>query len=401
MRSTLATFGLCSLFMLTGCTNESWGFLRKAPDPAITNGPTPTAAALVTYLNGNSQRIHSMSCMDVDLDIQQGLQPMGGITGKMACEQPRAFRMNAGIMGKPEFELGSNDREFWYWIARNNPPYQYFCSYEDLRTKNVPLPFPFQPEWVMETLGMAKYDPNGQYRVEQKGATIELIQDTTSLQGQPVRKVVVFNRASKANGAQIQKYLLRDMQGKEICSAEILDVQRVGDIVVPSKLLLSWPADKTKLTMKFNKPTVNQVSPEMAQSLFDRKPLKDSQPFDLARLARGGFDGQVQQAGGYNTKPFVGRVDRCPPWDLAMVTKSAGSSRLCGMSVRDPSCVSLAFYGCHQASNNELVTGSWANNSEVNARSVRVPGVRFVWEALRQRLCGDDCGHVTEWVQCC
>ena len=301
MRSTLAAFGLCSLFVLSGCSNESWGFLRKAPDPGVASGPTPTATALVDYLNKNSLRINSMSCLDVDLDIQQGLQPIGGLTGKMACEQPRDFRMNASLMGNAEFELGSNNREFWYWIAKNKPPYQFYCSYDDLRTKNIQLPFPFQPEWVMETLGMAKYDPNGQYRVEQKGDKIELIQDTTSLQGQPVRKVVVFNRerVSKGNGGQIRAYLLRDMQGKEVCSAEILDVQRVGDVVVPFKVVLSWPAEKTKLTMKFNKPTVNQVSPEMAQSLFVRKPLKDSQPYDLARLARGGMDGQVQQAGGY------------------------------------------------------------------------------------------------------
>jgi hypothetical protein len=298
MRSTLATFGLCSLFMLTGCA-DNWGFMRKAPDPGIASKDPPTASKLVDYLNQNSQRLQSMSCMDVDLDIQQGLQPIGGLTGKMACEQPRAFRMNASLMGNAEFELGSNDREFWYWIAKNKPPYQFFCSYEDLRTKNIQLPFPFQPEWVMETLGMAKYDPNGQYRVELKGDTIELIQDTTSLQGQPVRKVVIFNRAPKANGGQIRAYVLRDMQGKEVCSAQIQDVQRVGDTVVPYKVVLSWPSEKTKLTMKFNKPTVNQVSPEMAQSLFVRKPLKDSQPYDLARLARGGFDGQVQQAGGY------------------------------------------------------------------------------------------------------
>ena len=56
---------------------------------------------------------------------------------------------------------------------------------EDLRFKKVPLPFPFQPEWVMETLGRATYSANGQYRVEHRAYKIELIQDTTELQGQP------------------------------------------------------------------------------------------------------------------------------------------------------------------------------------------------------------------------
>jgi hypothetical protein len=294
MRSTLAAFGLCSLLTLTGCA-DNWNFLRKSQDqPAVVNGKSPTAAELVTYLNGNSQKVHSMSCLDVDLDVQQGLQPIG-LTAKLVCEQPRYFRMgaNSPLKGGSEFILGSNDREFWYYIARANPPGQFYCSYGDLRTKQIPLPFPFQPEWVMETLGMATYPVNGQYRVEMKRDSIELIQDTVSSQGQPVQKVVVFNR--EARNSQIRAYVLRDMKGKDICSAQIQDVQRVGNAVVPFKLVLSWPEQNTKLSMKLNKPTLNQVSPESASTLFRRVPLSGIQSYDLANLAR---ESTVQQAGG-------------------------------------------------------------------------------------------------------
>ena len=90
------------------------------------------------------------------------------------------------------------------------------------------------------------------------------------------------------------------MAGKELCSAKIQDVQRVGDVVVPYKLILNCPAEKTQLTMKLNKPTLNQVSPEQARSLFTRVPLTGIQSYDLATRGRGGDDrGQVQQAGGY------------------------------------------------------------------------------------------------------
>src|SRR5437868_5490458 len=96
MRSTLAAFGLFSLLMFTGCA-DNWNFLRKTPEANLAGGNnTPTAEQLVNYLNQNSQRIHSMSCQDVDLDVQQGLQSIG-LTAKMACEQPRDFRMNANM----------------------------------------------------------------------------------------------------------------------------------------------------------------------------------------------------------------------------------------------------------------------------------------------------------------
>ncbi len=301
MRSTLAAFGLCSLLMLTGCV-DNWSFLRKSPDNTIPPGKAPTAPELVNYLNQNSQRLRSMSCSDIDLDVHKGIQTFGGLTAKMACEQPRDFRMSASLMGKSEFELGSNDKEFWYWIARSDPPYQFFCSYEDLRTKKIALPFPFQPEWVMETLGMATYPVSGQYRVVDKRDTIELIQDTISLQGQPVHKVVVFNRQERKNRGQIRAYMLRDVQDKvTLCSAEIQDVQTVEGVVVPAKIVLNWPAEHTTLTMKLSRPTLNRVSPEMARNLFNRVPLARIQSFDLATLSRGVEDrNQLQQAGGFS-----------------------------------------------------------------------------------------------------
>ena len=300
MRPTLATFGLCSLLALTGCTNN-WGFLHNsANDKGVPPGRTPTSSELVSYLNGGSQQIRSMMSQDVDIECSQGSQSVGGIHGKMACEQPRDFRMTAMLMGKNELDLGSNDREFWYWIGRSQPPYQFYCSYNDLRTKPIPLPFPFQPEWVMETLGMSNYPVDGKYQVVEKRDTVELIQDATSLQGQPVRKVVEFNRNQMTNGHQIRSYILRDMQGKVLCSAQIQKVQRIGNATVPYQVQLEWPSEKLKLSMQINKPTLNQLPPEMAQNLFRRPPMKDIQAYDLANLARGANGGgQVQQAGGY------------------------------------------------------------------------------------------------------
>jgi hypothetical protein len=171
---------------MTGCSSNV-NFLRGSSDKGVPPDRPPTAQDLVTYLNQSSQRIRSLRCDDIDIEATQGHQPIAGIRGKMACEQPRDFRMSAMMMGKHELDVGSNDREFWFWSARNNPPDQFYCSYNDLRTKQVSLPFPFQPEWAMETMGMATFPVDGRYQVVDKRDTVELIQETTSLQGQPVR----------------------------------------------------------------------------------------------------------------------------------------------------------------------------------------------------------------------
>jgi hypothetical protein len=305
MRKVLRSVCLLALVPLAGCDN--WGILRgsSTQQQALPPGGAPNAAILVTYLNQNAQRVQSLSSNEVEMDCTVGSQSIG-LNGQMACDKPRGFRMTAKspIVGKVEFDLGSNDREFWYWIARAQPPYQFFCSYEDLNTKQIPLPFPFQPEWVIEALGMGTYATNGQYRVESKGDTYELIQDTVSQQGQPVRKVIVFNKTQK-NGVIVRAYVLRDASNKEICSAEIRKVQKVGErgteAWVPYDIVLNWAASKEtmKLAMKLDKVKVNQVSPDQARSLFVRQPMSNIQPFDLASLAnRNDPRGGVQQTGG-------------------------------------------------------------------------------------------------------
>src|SRR5260370_42498277 len=115
----------------------------------------------------------------------------------MICRKEREFRMIADAVGSRVVDLGSNQQEFWYHISKAEPPYLFYCSYKDL-AQGVQMPFPFQPEWVMEAMGMGNYGSPEQYTLaspSQRG-TWELVQQTVNSQGQPVRKVTVFNQAT-------------------------------------------------------------------------------------------------------------------------------------------------------------------------------------------------------------
>src|SRR5207253_1972708 len=110
-------------------------------------------------------------------------------------------------------DLGSNNEEFWFWLSKAPKPYQYYCSYEDLK-KGVPyLPIPFQPEWIMETLGLGPYGPVERYQLESddKTQTLRLVEMARSPQGTPLRKVIVMKaRETKAPEPQVTHYLLID-----------------------------------------------------------------------------------------------------------------------------------------------------------------------------------------------
>src|SRR5262249_44341453 len=153
------------------------------------------------------------------------------------------------------------------------------CSYENLATGKARMGLPFQPEWIIETLGMKERNPQAKYEVAVHQETVDLIEQTTSPQGQPVRKVTVFNRKPAANGQyQVVAHHLMGVNGEKepICSAYIKEVHYdpQSKALVPKRVVLSWPAEKMKLDMVLERPTVNpQIDQNRASVLFVRPDL--------------------------------------------------------------------------------------------------------------------------------
>jgi hypothetical protein len=297
MRFLGTTVGLGLVLLLAGC-DPFHQFHNQQPHPPIP-AEVPSKEALVSYLNDNAQRIQSIDCRrPVDLDVKQGIRPSIGLTGRLVCQKQRNFRLQADWNGKTEVDMGSNQTEFWYWIAKGDP-YLVHCSYEDL-ARGVKTPFPFQPEWIMETLGMADHDAS-RMTLAVKQNTLELVENGTGPQGQPVRKVIVLSRAQVTPGRpQINAYVLQDANGTQICSARIVETHYdpASGAVVPQKVVLRWDAERVELTLRLNGMIVNgNIPANQATALFTRPPMAGVASYDLAR----GPDrpaGTVQRTGG-------------------------------------------------------------------------------------------------------
>jgi hypothetical protein len=298
MRYAMVGFGLAALVALAGCNLLRPGLGTRNDTPSV-NYPPPTAAALVKYLDDNSQKVQSLRCEDLTLQASKGLGVLlhMDFQAKIACQGPRNFRLTAANpAGMDEVDVGSNPQEFWFWIKRNDPPYQFFCPYKALDDgQRVNLPFPFQPEWVLEALGMGTYGPAENYQlvVEDRANRFKLVRSATSPQGTPVRKIIVFNKyQQQGSSPQVTDFILMDaVKNKEICSAHILEVQTTptGGLV-PKRMELRYPAEGAKLTLRFTQTTFNAPLPE---TVF-RRPAA-SQAYNLAT---GRLDGGLQQAGG-------------------------------------------------------------------------------------------------------
>jgi hypothetical protein len=311
MRHLAAGLGL-GVLLLAGCNH--FAFLKSnspdVPGMQVTSA-TPTAADLVALLNDNARKVQGLECRGVDMDCTQGMQSVS-LRAVMVCQklapasggpQPAVpqghanFRMSAKVMGNTAVDIGSNSQEFWYWISKADPPYLYHCSYQDFATGRVSMPFPFQPDWIIEALGIAEYDPSKAYEVTMpRAGTIELAERALSPQGQPVRKVTILTRTQ--NQIYVSAHVLRDANNREICSAKVSELQRdaATGAILPRIVHLTWPAQRMSMKMKLDELITNpQLPPQRVTALFTRPVLQDVPSYNLAR----GFDQPLRRAGGF------------------------------------------------------------------------------------------------------
>ncbi|MCC6421100.1 MAG: hypothetical protein IT429_22925, partial [Gemmataceae bacterium] len=156
MRRVVSCLAFGGLLALAGCNNTRLGVINRGPSvPPQASTQVPTVKALVDYMDNNAQLVQGLASDDVTLSVHQGLKPIPNLRARLACQRPRNFRLTAELLSSTEVDIGSNQQEFWFWLKRAEPPAQYFCTYQDLSAGRVRvLPFPFQPEWVAETLGV-------------------------------------------------------------------------------------------------------------------------------------------------------------------------------------------------------------------------------------------------------
>ena len=144
----------------------------KPPNPYKGSGPLPPVQPnqLVTYLNERAARLQSLNYGDVRVVASDHNIPLPALRGSLAASQPRNFRMTGqgGAIGA-KVDLGSNPEQFWvYFDAPTVKPTFVFASHSDFEAGKARLPggIPFEPDWVMQALGMTTLPPTNQYSVK-------------------------------------------------------------------------------------------------------------------------------------------------------------------------------------------------------------------------------------------
>jgi len=287
-----------ALGTLAGCT---WlDKLRPDPNKGGNGALKPKKAdEFVSYLNRQSGFIQTVRYDDVGLKATIPGQPWVPAlrSGLMVAQKPKNFRMQSGFaLGGDQLDIGSNAQEFWMYVKQPKPTYL-FCTHADFPKVQDDLPVPFEPDWIMQALGMATYDPKKLYEVEisEKDRAYYLKWEDTNAAGQKVMKVTEF-AGENAEGTQpqvrkhmilaqtktgLQRNLVAEIHKVAVLDAGIDSVtgQRTT-VQVPTEVTLEWPQQKVKLALTLGKPKLNSHE-EVA--LFS-KPAKidNASPVNLA-----------------------------------------------------------------------------------------------------------------------
>jgi hypothetical protein len=272
----------CALLFVTACTIgcATGPFQRReAAGPAYQGAP-PRPEQVVAHLNQNAQRIHSVQFTEAKVDVKQGMKSFG-VNAMIHYQKPRDFRMTAEAVGSSQADIGSNNREFWFWFKQEGQGLAY-CSYEDLpRLRRMPLPI--HPDWIAEGLCVQEFPPSERPNLRVVGQTVELTSQTRSPQGEPLQKVTVV-ALSGPNGGKIIRHHLRNSQGQDIWSAEIREYHRpemAGGHIVPRKITLRSSAEKMEIDFKLDGCQVNSLVAGRTGRLFERPPIQPE--INLAR----------------------------------------------------------------------------------------------------------------------
>ena len=283
MRIAVLCACLASMLLAGGC--RSMEFRPRLADSGANAADKDEVVAIVNRnVTGGDGRGGLMSWRSMHAKFQMAPLPVAA-PGTIIVEAPRNFRLRVShpLGGGDELDVGSNPSEFWIWQKEMNPPYLLTSHHDDMPLALQHFKVPFQPDWIMEVLGVIPIDGSAyQIHPSTQRNVAELTTTARSPNGEPMRKVI---RVDTRKG-YVTEHLLWDHSGRLVASAQ-LDGHRVepgSQIAMPRKLRIQWPEADLDLRITLERVEVNPPHlPELVWQIPQKPGFKQLDMGDFAR----------------------------------------------------------------------------------------------------------------------
>lgn len=274
--------------------------MASVPKPRFSEDPQ--LEEVVDHLNRNVSKLHSWQANSVKIRANN----LPGLSGSLVVEEGQHLRMVVNSLAGHEVDMGSNDDVFWIWAKRMEPSYVY-CRHEQIDVARQSLGVPFEPQWLMQALGVAPIDTRDlTMQIDASGQHARLVQPLLTAHGQPLQKVMVVDLVHGV----ITEHCIMDSRGQRIAVARLDDFRRdkASGAVLPHRVRLDWPQNQMSLVMNMGDVQINPAS--IPDQIWEMPSMRGVQVVDLGRARPPGvfapnFDdtGAPQMAGAFSEFP--------------------------------------------------------------------------------------------------
>lgn len=298
------------MFPLAGCAGAGMFRLRNpnhqlsaAPRPRFSNDPQ--IEEVVDHLNRNVDKLQAWQADSVK--IRANNIPL--LSGSLVVEEGQHLRLVVNSIAGQEVDIGSNDEVFWIWAKRMEPSYVY-CRHEQIEVARQTLGVPFEPQWLMQALGVAPLEIRDlKMQIDPATHQARLVQPMVSARGQPMQKVMIVDLVHGV----ITEHCIYNAHGQKIAQARLEDfrVDKETGVILARTVKLDWPQNQMSLVMNLGHVEINPAS--IPGHIWDMPEMRGVQVVDLGRGAEPG----VRIAGAVSEQEFrLGESDESPGDDF-------------------------------------------------------------------------------------
>jgi hypothetical protein len=231
-----------------GCRTSGKSAVVHHVDPVLSN--MMSCDELVNYLNSQNKGLHGWRCMETLVQVKMPGVPLPQkLTGQLACSAPSSFRLTAdNFVGMAD--IGSNDDLCWAYVKPGDPVVMTWRHEDSHLLEYVPGDFPrLDPDWLMVILGIQPLNAQD-FQIQKPPAgsrDMWLVSIEESANGEPLRRVIEVDTVR----GFAREHALVDHNGHDLVRAQLANYRTCGGHVIPHTVKISFPPQKTELTLNF------------------------------------------------------------------------------------------------------------------------------------------------------
>ncbi|HLA84655.1 MAG TPA: hypothetical protein VJL29_07665 [Thermoguttaceae bacterium] len=252
----LAFLSLLLLFAAGGAGCPRMMGLGHYPTMPRLLPPQPTLEQVIAVVNRNSSQIQSFSTDRATIAVSGSPT----LRANIAMQRPRRFRLTAdtALTVGPEFDLGSNDQEFWFWFRGDPQQNVFYCRHDQFAQSTAARAIPIAPDELIDALGLAQFDPALPHQgpFVRAGGMLEIrtIRETPA---GPVTKVTVVDPAG-----WIAEQHFYDARGQLALSTVAQQHRRdpASGLIMPRVVEVTCPTSNFRMRVNLGNVRINTIS---------------------------------------------------------------------------------------------------------------------------------------------